>query len=192
MKKVLLATVAVLAISPALATDLSIPAPVFTKALVGFNWTTCYATMLAGANTGTQQTGAPVAGGLIGCNYAFNGILVGFEGDADATKASVAPAPGTVDIKALANASLRLGYPLRLPLSFGPFSVTDEMLYIKVGVPADYLVPTSTFVGGWGAAAGLEYVIRPCTTSRLEYRYDDIGGVKSHKFLTGISLYYCG
>jgi outer membrane immunogenic protein len=181
-------------LSPALAADLP-PRPYY-KALnapaPAFNWATCYAAMLAGANTGSQQTGTPVAGGLIGCSYSFNGLLVGFEGDVDAAKATVAPAPGTVDMKALTNAAVRVGYPWHGVLNFGPFAVTDALLYVKAALPAEYLQPTGTLKAGWGAAAGIEYVIRPCTSSRLEYRFNDIGGRNDHTFLTGISLYYCG
>jgi opacity protein-like surface antigen len=181
-------------VSPAFAADLPRP---YYKALdapaplPAFNWQTCYAAMIAGANTGSQQTGSPVAGGLIGCNYSFGGFIVGFEGDADAAKASVAPAPGTVDLKALANASIRVAYPWHGVLNMGPINLTDALIYVKAAVPANYLQPTGSLTAGYGLAAGVEYVIRPCTTSRMEYRLNEIGGLRSHTILTGISLYYC-
>lgn len=194
MKKVLLATAAVLGITPALAADLSIPAPVFkAPAVAVYPWQNCYAALEAGGLTGSQQTGSPTAGGMVGCNFQTGALVYGFEGSVDAAKASQAPAPGTVDVKALGNVSARLGYAYHpaVPLAFGPVTISDALIYAKAAVPMKFIDPSSAVETGYGFAGGIEFPVRPYMTIGYEYRFNHIQ-VNDHGFFTVWRIYYAG
>ena len=104
MKKTLLATTAFLTIATtAFAADLAARAPAYTPAPpilpVVFSWTGCYIGIEGGGNWGRSDqvarsgaaAGLPItggfdmsgglAGGTVGCNYQFDGFVIGIEND---------------------------------------------------------------------------------------------------------------
>lgn len=197
MKRFALGLLGLLAAGTASAADLSIPAPVFkapAAAAPVSPWQNCYLAIISGAVTGSDQTGSPTAGGLVGCDWQSGALVYGFEGDASAAQITQGAAPKTVDVKALTNAAVRLGYAWHAaaPIALGPLTLTDALLYGRVGVPANFITPDNSFQPGWSVAGGVEIPIRPFTTARYEYRFNDVEGVHSHVFLTGVTLYYSG
>lgn len=198
MKRIILAGAALLALAGIAAaadlTPLPVKAPIVAP--VSNFWQDCYVTALSGGVTGANQTGTPTVGGLVGCNYQTGVWVYGFEGSAAAAQATQGPAPKSVDIKALGDLAVRAGYAWHGNLNFGPFAVNDALIYAKAAVPANVIDPgaasSNTIKSGWGLAGGVEYVIRPYTTMRYEYRFQDVDGNRAHVFLTGISLYYSG
>jgi hypothetical protein len=162
-----------------------------TPAVPAWSWQQCYISVNGGASTGSQQTGSPTVGGQVGCDYMLNGFVWGFKGTALALSSTVAPQ--SVDAKSLIDAQVRAGYPIHTNLSFGPLgSITDALIYVQAGVPANFLDPVGGFTAGWNFGGGVEWVIRPCTTSFVEYNFNDIGGRTAHVPMTGIRLRYCG
>lgn len=188
-------TAALLVPFAAHAADLSIPAPVYTKAVVAplFPWGNCFAALEAGGLTGAQQTGSPTAGGMVGCNFQQGALVYGFEGSVDAAKLSQAPAPGTVDVKALGNLAARIGYAYHAtaPINLGPITLTDALIYAKAAVPAKFIDPSSTVETGYGFAGGVEIPVRPYMTIGYEYRFSHVH-VNDHGFFTVWRVYYSG
>jgi outer membrane immunogenic protein len=99
MKRLLLAGAAILALcgTPAFAADMAVKAPPMAPAPV-FSWTGCYFGGEMGVGWGRSHhdfnNGAPsdnsdprggLIGGLAGCNYQMNNIVIGVEGDYEAS-----------------------------------------------------------------------------------------------------------
>jgi outer membrane immunogenic protein len=198
MKKILLATVALVALGatvPALAADLGArtytKAPAYAPAPI-YNWTGFY----IGGHVGGAFVGDDsIAGGLTrnndgtflggvqaGYDYQFapNWVL-GVEGQyswLDTSNTGLLIAPGVVfsdKQKGLASATARLGY------TWGP-----ALLYVKGGYAyTDYSTtltgPIGTAFGvssskdGYTVGAGLEYMFAPSWSAKVEYMYYDFG-----------------
>jgi opacity protein-like surface antigen len=196
--KQLLLTIAALAALAMPARGADLPPLIVGKAptVAIWSWQDCYLGMVAGGATSDKQTGTPVAGGIVGCNYQSAGspFVYGFEGDASAAQASAGIAPSVVDIKSLTNLALRVGYAWHGALNFGPIVINDALLYAKVAMPTNFLQPLNagaiTTETGWGLAGGVEYIIRPNVASRLEYEFQDINGRHAHVMKQMLVLYY--
>jgi outer membrane immunogenic protein len=198
MKKLLLMTVGVtvLGMAPALAADL--PVRTYTKAPVPapvLTWGGFYLGVEGGGGFGkdelringkalanTDISGA-LGGGVIGYNWQLpNNLVFGIEGKLDAADISGTSACLNVDkpadchskLDSLFSATGRVGY------AFGP-----TLLYVKGGgawandktsiTAAAGAASGSATRSGWTIGAGLEYMIVPSWSAKIEYDYYDFG-----------------
>ncbi len=199
MKKVLLASIALvtLAAAPAVAADIRVPAyrpPPPLPAVYVFNWTGCY----VGGNLGGlwvhkdfvifdddlffgrsfSASASSVAGGLqAGCNYQFaGGWVAGIQGDYDWADAHLDRSAFFEDftdsfsVKSVASVTGRIGY------AWGRF-----LPYVKGGAawerdeftfnffPSGAIATVSTTRSGWTLGIGGEYAFSNWITGFVEY-----------------------
>lgn len=205
MKKVLLATSALILASPAFGADLRMPAKgpvIMAAAPVPFSWTGCYIGAhagygwgriavtdptpgifaFAGNQTVTANTQGFLAGGQAGCNYQFAGAwVVGLEGNL-----AWANLKGTVDDPFFAgkNFSSRTDWIADATGRIG-YSFDRVLVYGKGGGAwahnrFDQIVFLGTATGtetrfGWTAGAGIEYAFTDNWSAKLEYNHYDFG-----------------
>ena len=202
---IFLATVAVMAASPAFAADLPVKAPIV--AAVPFSWTGCYIGGHIGVGVSEDKTTgtlghsrdfsstAFVGGGQIGCDYQFAPRwVVGVEGQAawtglKNTHAGVVrnpvtgvtvPAQFTLRNDFLASATARLGYSIAdswLVYAKGGAAWTNEKIDIAfVNLQGIAVDPSATMTRtGWTVGPGVEWAFAPHWSSILEYNYYDFG-----------------
>jgi len=193
MKKLLLASVGVLALGVASASAADIarrrappPAPVVTPA---YNWTGFYVGINGGgafghsdfsntAGTNGYNVTGGLVGGTIGYNYQINRWVLGLEGDIDWADISGNSNTGICAGLAcsskndwLATVRGRVGYAFDrfLPYVTGGAAFGD----VKTSVGA---LPSQTNTQtGWTAGGGLEFAINGPWTAKVEYLYVDLG-----------------
>jgi outer membrane immunogenic protein len=195
MKKLLLASVGVLAlgITAASAADISRPLP--SKAPPPyieppFSWTGFYVGLNGGWGWGSSDFSAPLAtasfdvnggliGGTLGYNWQMGSMVFGLEGDIDWSniRGSVACAPGTCSTRNdwLGTFRGRLGYAMGrfMPYLTGGLAVGD----IKTSVTG---FPDSTQTNvGWTIGGGLEANVTGPLSVKVEYLYVDLGSANS-------------
>lgn len=205
MKKILMACAAlsVLALpGVGYAADLAVrPAPVVAAAP---NWTGCYVGFHAGAGWGDKwwadrlvqnnvsyTTSGWIGGAQLGCDYQTGPLVIGAEAtwswtnmEGNGALPNLAFYQMSSKIDSLTTAGGRVGL------------VADKaLIYVKVAaVWADEshtLVPNPALAlpsqtlddtrAGYLVGAGIEYMIAPVITAKLEYNYDDFGS-KSYLF----------
>jgi outer membrane immunogenic protein len=206
MKKILMACAAlsVLALPGAgYAADLAVrPAPVVAPAP---NWTGCYIGFHAGAGWGDKwwsdrlvqnnvsySTSGWIGGAQLGCDYQTGPLVVGAEVtwswtniEGNGALANLAQWQVQSKIDSVTTAGGRVGL------------VADKaLIYVKVAAawaeedhtlfpaPAAAL-PAQTFGDtrlGYVVGAGIEYMIAPVLTAKIEYNYDDFGS-KTYQIL---------
>ncbi len=177
------------------------PAPVYSVPV--FTWTGFYiggqagyvwgsdkireVTTATGLPTGINRNLSPsgVAGGLhAGYNYQINQLVLGVEGDIEATsvKRRVVGYPvvatASVNTKEQWQGSLRarVGYAFDRAMIYGTGGVAFadwKHTYTDNAVP--FARTFSNTRTGWTLGAGLEYAITNNWTARAEYRYTDFG-----------------
>lgn len=178
MKKVLLATIALLVAGPALAADLGgrrtgpYYGPETARSL--FNWTGFYVGGNAGWGWGSAL-GTDPSGYLIGLQAGYNfqyasGLLAGVESDIAITGLDATGAGGTVSLDYIGTVRGRLGYTMDRFLVYG----TGGLAYGRGDVSVGGLSNTQTHFG-WTIGAGVEAFIAPNITARLEYLFADLG-----------------
>jgi outer membrane immunogenic protein len=204
MKKIMLASVALLISHAAYAADAVIeePVPVLVE---GFSWTGFYVGIHGGyswADGEYSNSLAPIVseqdldgflvGAHAGAQYQFsNNVVLGVEIDADYRDADgsggffaggapvVAGVTLDTEINWTGSARLRAGYAMDrwLPYVTGGFAFADYDLQIaSLGVP----IPTPGFSTsetsvGWTLGFGAEYAFTDNLLFRAEYRYSDFG-----------------
>lgn len=198
MKRILLATVALVALGSASALAADLPRRPVYKAPVMMapppTWTGCYIGGNVGAgwsrtNVNDEISGAPIAeltansivgGGQVGCDYQFAGNwVIGVQGmydasglKADTTSAVLAPLTLHGSIPWFATATGRLGYAV----------VPNWLIYAKGGgawthtdaslLFAGTVVDTGSFdQSGWTAGGGAEWMLAPNWSIFAEYDY---------------------
>ena len=192
MKKLLLASVGVLALGIASASAADIarrpppPAPIYTPA---YNWTGFYVGINGGGAFGHSElsntrgsTGYNVTGGLvggtIGYNYQINQLVLGIEGDIDWADISGNSSSGICATFACSTKNDWLGTVRgRIGYAFDRF-----MPYVTGGAAfGDVKTSVAGFSGqtdtraGWTAGGGLEFAINGPWTAKVEYLYVDLG-----------------
>lgn len=189
MKKLLLATTAVLLAAPALAADLPrrspavAPAPVFASAM---NWTGFYVGLNAGYvsvkelgdNVTNIQPEGFTVGARLGYDWQVGGSwVVGVMGDIDAgfvkDNLSIAAAV-EAKLPLLASLNLRVGYlltPATLLYATGGFTYAD----VKVsGAPIAGVVGVPSQATGWNVGLGVEHRFNQNWSVFGEYRYTQL------------------
>lgn len=191
MKKLLLASVGVLALSVAAASAADIPREMPTKAPPvytppAWSWTGLYVGINGGYGWGSSDFSAPFAtgsfdtdgglvGGTLGYNWQQGQFVFGAEGDIDWSDIGGSTTCGgvncTVDNDWLGTLRGRVGY------AFDRF-----MPYITGGLAVGNVSTNIAGVGsgddvnaGWTAGGGIEARITGPWTAKLEYLYVDLG-----------------
>jgi outer membrane immunogenic protein len=181
MKKLVLATSAILLSAPAFAADLPraaepvAPAPYIAPA--AFNWSGFYVGVNAGYAFGgdfdidaLDSADGFVGGAQAGYNFQFDPIVVGIEGEIAYADVSdkFADLEGTLNWRG--SVTPRLG-----------FAIDRFMPYLKGGLAfGDVEVKDATGKDdktqlGWTVGAGAEYAVTDNVTVRAEYNYTDLG-----------------
>jgi outer membrane immunogenic protein len=188
MKKLLLATTAILLAAPALAADLPrrsaavAPAPM----MVAMNWTGFYLGVNVGYVAAEEIGVAPLSaelngftvGGRIGYDMQLSpNWVIGAFADVDAGFAKDTVAVGgarvTAKLPLMANLNLRVGYlisPATLLYVTGGYSYADVSLSANFVLPAG--LPGSA--DGWNIGAGLEHRFTQNWSAFIEARYLDM------------------
>ena len=179
MKKFAFAASAVLALTaPAFAGDLPVRrstpyyAPEPARQL--FNWSGFYVGGNAGYGWGTAL-GADPSGYLLGLQAGYNfqvasNILAGIETDIAITSIEGSSAGNTISLDYLGTVRGRLGATIDRFYLYG----TAGLAYGRVELDNTGLASRQTHVG-WTAGLGVEAMIAPNVTARLEYLYADLG-----------------
>lgn len=198
MKKILMAGVALAALAiPGVvnAADLAVRAPVVAPP-PAVNWTGCYVGIHAGAGWGDKwwadrlvqdnvsyPTSGWLAGAQLGCDIQSGPVVIGAEGtyswtnlDGNGLPPNLATTQFYSQLDWIASLGGRVGL------------VADKaLIYVKVAAvwaeenhtltPAAVVAPQT--LGdtrfGIGVGAGIDYMIAPILTARIEYNYDDFG-----------------
>jgi outer membrane immunogenic protein len=185
MKKLLLATTAVvLAVSPALAADLGGrgPAPYYGPQVAQplFNWTGFYVGGNAGWGWGSAL-GTDPSGYLIGLQAGYNfqyasGLLAGIESDIAISGIDGSSGGSNFGLDYLGTVRGRLGLASDRLLVYG----AAGLAYGRGDLTTGGLSNEQTHLG-WTIGGGVEAMIAPNITARLEYLYVDLG---SETYLT--------
>jgi outer membrane immunogenic protein len=192
MKTLLLSTCAALSVvctGAAVAADLPIKAP--APVVVAAPWTGCGLGFNVGgafgdswwsntnpAYAGSYSLSGAVAGAQLYCDYQTGPLVIGLEGnyawsslDGNGTTPNATTHQTTIN--SIGGAGGRVG-----------LAVDKALIYVRaqaVWAQIDHtqiLGVTNTISDtrvGWGIGAGIEYMIAPVLTARLEYNYDDFG-----------------
>lgn len=175
MKKLLLAAAVAAAAAPALAADLGgRPAPYFGPPQMLFNWTGFYAGGNAGWGWGSAM-GADPSGYLIGLQAGYNfqyasGLLTGIETDIAISGIDGSGGGATFALDYLGTVRGRLGYAVDRYMIYG----TAGLAYGRGDLSMGGLSNKQTHFG-WTIGAGVETMLAPNVTARLEYLYVDLG-----------------
>ncbi|MBK5961712.1 hypothetical protein CCR97_26410 [Rhodoplanes elegans] len=195
MKTILLSTCAALSVlcaGAAVAADLPIKAPPpvvpvqapWTGCGIGFNvgggWGDTWWSNPTPALAGSYSLSGAVAGGQLYCDYQTGPFVIGLEASYDWTNLDGNYANGAgylrqTTVNALGGAGGRVGLVVDKSLIF----VRAQAVWADVdhtqtltGFAAQTISETRF---GWGIGAGLEYMIAPVLTARIEYNYNDFG-----------------
>jgi outer membrane immunogenic protein len=199
MKKLFLASAALLALSGAASAADMAAAPAYTKAPPpmdpGYNWTGFYIGAMGGygwsdhtritvggvtfTGTGSDINGG-FGGGTIGYNWQMGQAVFGLEADgaaADITDSSTALGVTLRErIDAFGSVTGRIGYtwgPTLLYAKGGYAWADNEISAAAVGVGTFF--SESHIHSGWTIGGGLEYMFAPNWSAKAEYMYADYG-----------------
>ena len=203
MRRVLLATISLFALSAtgALAADLPRPLPAKAPVVYApmFNWTGFYVGINGGYGFGNSEWNGRAAdvdtsGGLVGLTVGYNWQtgpwVFGLEGDANWSDIrgsfanALCPAGCETRNNWLGTARGRVGY-----------AITDRIMpYVTGGVAVgDIRANPVGFAGvrdtnaGWTIGAGVEAAITQNVTAKLEYLYVDLGNVACSAASCGVA-----
>jgi outer membrane immunogenic protein len=176
-KKMLLTAATAAAISvPAFAADIGRRSQPYyaPPAAQLFNWTGFYVGGNAGWGWGSALGGDP-SGYLIGLQAGYNfqyasGLLAGIESDIAISGIDGSGGGATFGLDYLGTVRGRLGYAADRFLVYG----TAGIAYGRGDVTMGGLSNEQTHLG-WTIGAGVEAMIAPNITARLEYLYADLG-----------------
>lgn len=175
-KNLLLAAALVIATGvPALAADMGRSRPYYPPpAQQLFNWTGFYVGGHAGWGWGSAM-GADPSGYLIGLQAGYNfqyasGLLMGVETDIAISGIDGSSGSGNFELDYLGTVRGRVGYAMDRYLLFG----AAGLAYGRGDVRVAGLSNEQTHFG-YTVGAGVEAMIAPNLTARLEYLYADLG-----------------
>lgn len=192
MKKLLLASVGLVALGVASASAADIPrrqippekAPAYVAPV--YNWTGFYVGINGGGGWGRGEVSSPFSsgsfntsggliGGTLGYNYQMGQAVFGLEGDIDWSniKGSSACAGTTCEVRNdwLGTVRGRLGYAMN---NFMPY-ITGGAAFGNIKNSIAGVGSSSTGKLGWTLGGGLEAAISGPWTAKVEYLYVDLG-----------------
>jgi len=183
MKRVLLASVGLIALmSAATAADLP-PGPNYYKAPAymppPYNWSGLYIGINGGGGLGRSNwdtaggfnvSGGGV-GGTIGYNYQVSHAMFGVEGDVDWSGIQGSTGGATTSNSWLSTVRGRIGYAAD---RFMPY-ITGGGAFGTFNASAPGLAGGSATNAGWTLGAGIEFAIAGNWTAKAEYLYVDLG-----------------
>lgn len=177
------------AVAPAAAADVIVPDPIITPPVATlYDWSGAYVGIQLGygwadidrVNTISFANSFDADGFLggvhIGTNFQSGAWVFGLEGDIeysgiDGDDAGVGGTLDTIDIEWMGSLRGRVGYAWDRLLLYG----TAGLAFADVEADNSGLVSDSQTHIGWTAGAGAEYAFGENWTTRLEYRYADLG-----------------
>jgi hypothetical protein len=180
--------------SPALAADLSIPAPVFKAATSApAIWTGCYVNGLMGTTGASGISGGPDAGAKAECFTQNGGLVYGVGIGMVFTKLSA----GNLSSPLTADMDLTVGYafrPMLGTIAMIPFN--DVLIYASPALPASVInmLGSSQMDTGWmikaGVATATSYTPdgHVASTLGVEFRESKVDGVEAHTWLATMKL----
>jgi outer membrane immunogenic protein len=192
MKKILLASVGILAlgIASASAADIqrrqAMPAKAPAYITPAYNWTGFYVGINGGGGWGNSSFSAPFAtdsfrtsgglvGGTIGYNYQMGQAVLGIEGDVDWSNIRGSALCGGTTCETrnnwLSTARLRAGYAVD---RFMPY-VTGGAAFGNIKSSIAGVGETNSTKAGWTLGGGVEAAIAGPWTAKAEYLYVDLG-----------------
>lgn len=196
MKKLLLATVGILALGIASAAAADLPrampakAPAYTPPPL-YNWTGLYIGINGGGGWGSSDFSAPFSsgsfdtsggliGGTMGYNWQMGQVVFGLEGDLDWSNIRGSSVCGGITTCETRNDWLgtfrgRLGYALD---RFMPY-VTGGLAVGNVKTSVAGFGDSSDTRAGWTLGGGIEAAIAGPWTAKVEYLYVDLGNTGS-------------
>ena len=183
---------AALVVSPVMAADMGVKAPVLKAPPAPFSWTGCYAgfhfgSLFAeknwtGAALSSQEATDLALGAQLGCNYQVSTWVFGVQGDYSWTNAegtAVDMLSGLTDrsrVKSLASVTGRLGYALDRWLPYvkagGAWTHDNYDIFDPAG---PFSSAASETRGGWTVGSGVEYAIANNVSIFVEYDWYDFG-----------------
>ncbi len=202
MRRVLLSTVSVLALSvgAASAADIPRPAPAYrAPAIVPvYNWTGGYIGINGGYGWGTSDWGvfggsADPSGGTVGLTLGYNWQSLGtpwvFGVEADINWAdfkggftsAACPFGCSTQTDWFGTVRGRIGYAVDRVMPY----VTGGLAFGDVGANINGFAASGDTNFGWTVGAGLEGALAPNWTAKIEYLYMDLGGVNCGALLCG-------
>jgi outer membrane immunogenic protein len=193
----------------ALATDLPVKAPMYTKAPIAaprYDWSGFYAGGHFGyiwGRTRVEEDGVEtehnastdgvIGGVLAGYNWQNGPVVLGVEGDFGWSNAHgvgvtipntiTTQAPNTYDLRWTTHARARAGYAANDWLFYvaGGFALAD--LSVHEGAITTTVVSDGGKYYGWSVGGGVEHAFTRNLVGRVEYLYDDFG----HKDYIGVA-----
>jgi outer membrane immunogenic protein len=185
---------AALVVSPVMAADMGVKAPVLKAPPAVFSWTGCYLGGHFGSFFGEENwTGAAasiqdptdlVVGGQVGCNYQVSNWVLGVQGDYAYTNASDTAVDQVLTnltdrskINSLASVTGRIGYAVDHWLPYvkaGGAWTHDKYDTFVTGTYAPFSAASET-LGGWTVGTGIEYAITSNVSMFFEYDWYDFG-----------------
>lgn len=176
MKKILVAAALVMLAAPAFAADYRRP-PQYADPLVAaplFNWTGFYVGLNGGYGWGTGagvSTSGFVGGGQLGFNYQLNGGLVlGAETDIALSGMDGTAAGVTFSTDYLGSVRARLGYAVDRVMLYGTGGLAYGRGDLQIGGLSNKQIQW-----GWALGGGIEAMVAPQLSARIEYLYMDLG-----------------
>jgi outer membrane immunogenic protein len=150
-------------------------------ALRGNDWSGPYIGVHAGYGWGTfdaTATALEPSGGCGGIQSGYNwhlsrNIVFGLESDSSWGSINDAAGGNTVDIDATGTVRVRLGYAMDRVLFYG----TGGLAWAHADAAYNAGTVNDRFHLGWAAGAGIEYMLSPRWSAKLEYVYSDFGNI---------------
>ena len=167
------------------------PAPIFSPG-APYTWTGFYAGLNAGygwgsfhraASTILSDTSGGVVGAQLGYNYQFGSLVVGLEGDVNASwlSGNRSPAAGVATRGSqdwFGTLRGRVGFAADRALIYGPAGYAGAQVKANivntVAVPA-FVETTSSWQHGWALGGGIEYAFTNRISAKAEYLYMNLG-----------------
>jgi outer membrane immunogenic protein len=177
MKKMLVAAALVMLVAPAFAADYPRRPPMYADPLVAaplFNWTGFYIGGHGGYGWGTGagvSTSGFIGGGQLGFNYQLNGGLVlGAETDISISGIDGTAGGVTFGTDYLGSLRARVGYAVDRVLLYGTGGFGYGRGDLRIGGLSDKQTQW-----GWALGGGIEAMVAPQLSARIEYLYMDLG-----------------
>jgi outer membrane immunogenic protein len=171
----------------ATAADMPVKAPTYVAPAPVMYWTGFYAGLNAGYGWATGDLNGAVGGGQIGYNWQLNALVLGVEGDLQASGQRRSQTIGAFSVEEklpwFGTLRGRLGYAQGPWLFYGTAGV--GWINYKLSISsAGVTVSDNTTKAAFAAGGGVEWMFMPRWSAKLEYLYLDTGNTSVTLFGT--------